>query len=560
MTISFLIFIGLAFALVFMLRLARIGTLLAFLLAGIIAGPSGLNLFQLTDTWVFLGDIGIMFLWFTLGLEINTTRLWQMRRNIFGLGAAQVLMVVVILFPLLFGITTWSIMGTIMVALILSMSSTSTDLQLLAERNALHTEPGRQTFSILLFQDLLAIPLLAMLPIFAGRTMNMGGQLVDIIVMSAGLIIGVLVLGRLIFNPIMRMISKLKSKEATLLAVMLLIIGAAALVQMTGLPMGLGAFLAGMVLSETVYRHQIKADISPYAILFMAFFFIALGMGLDIALLRDNILIVAFGLCALVLVKLIAIYIVARVRHVRRHDAFLMAMILAQGGEFGLLILQTMKTGGIQAIPTAHSEILIAIIILSIMTTPILVGAYMYMRRSGGLFSKSAAKKINKDKTSNPEVIICGFGRVGEIMAKMFQLNGISYAAIDNDIDAVMLGRDAGYNVFYGDAGNKDILREVGLKPRKTRAVVLALNNGWNAKNTVRAVREISPRVKMFARARNLDEMNLLRHEGVFEALPETVESSFRLGFAVLENIGIKPDSIRKMLIDLRADNYKKLS
>ncbi len=154
---------------VFVLRLAKIGALLAFLIAGVIVGPGGLDLFNLTDSWAYLGEVGTMFLWFTLGLEINMRRLWQMRKNIFGLGAAQVLMVVVMMFPILFGLTAWSIMGTIMVALILSMSSTTTDLQLLAERNSLHTEPGRQIFSILLFQDLLAIPLLAMLPVFELR-------------------------------------------------------------------------------------------------------------------------------------------------------------------------------------------------------------------------------------------------------------------------------------------------------------------------------------------------------------------------------------------------------
>jgi Kef-type K+ transport system membrane component KefB len=545
--------------LVFAFRLARIGTLLAFLLAGIISGPHILGLFQLTDVWNFLGEIGIVFLWFTLGLEINIKRLWVMRRNVFGLGAAQVLMVAVMLFPILFGITSWSIMGTIMVALVLAMSSTSTDLTLLADRNELQSNFGRQTFSILLFQDLLAIPLLAMLPVFAGKTMNLGGSIVDVLVMSIGLIVGVVVIGRFILNPLMRVIAKLKSKEVFLLAVMLTIIIGATAMQFIGLPMGLGAFLVGMILSETILRHQIKAEISPYAMMFMAFFFIALGMGLDLNILSANWPLIVGGLVALIFIKFTAIYIVARVRHLPGRDAFLMALILAQGGEFGLLILQTVKTGGIEVISKTHGEILISVIALSIMTTPILLGIYDRLRRSGKL-SASAKKLKVADKIAPPQIIICGFGRVGQIIAKLLESQNISYAAIDMDVDAVMQGRENGHNVFYGDASNSDVLRDLGLTPRKTRGVVVALDNAWRSKSAVRAVRTVMPRVKIFARARNLDEMNALRAEGVNEALPETVESSFRLGFSILEQVGVKPNKIRELLIDFRDDNYKKLS
>lgn len=560
MEISILIFFAIAFALVFAFRLMRIGVLLGMLCAGIIAGPFGLGIFQLTDIWALLGQLGIMFLWFTLGLEINFIRLWRMRKTIFGFGAAQVLMVAVMMFPILFGLTTWTIMGTVMVSLVLAMSSTPNDLQILADRNELQTDLGRQTFSILLFQDLLVIPLMAMLPIFAGRTINLGGQVIDILVMSVGLILGVVIVGRLLFNPLMRLVSKLKSKEASLLVIMLNIILWAVVFGYIGLPMGLGAFLAGMLFSETIYRHQIKADISPYAIMFMSFFFIALGLGLDLNLLRDNWIMLVIGVAGLLVVKIAAIYMVARVRNVAGRSAFLMALILAQGGEFGLLILQTMKDGGISAVPGASGEILTAIIILSMLIAPLLLCLYDIVHRSGKLFSSRNSKKINGEKIVTPAVIICGFGRVGQIMAKMMVMQNVSYVAIDMDVDAVMRGRDDGYNVFYGDTSDAVLLRAMGLTPRKTRAVIIALNNAWKSKSTVRAVRSIAPNVKLFARARNLEEMNVLQGEGVSEALPETVESSFRLGFSVLERVGIKPDIIRQMLLDLRANNYEKLT
>jgi len=560
MSLSILIFFGIAFVLIFMLRLVRVGTLLAFLLAGVLSGPYVFGLFELTDIWKFLGDIGVMFLWFTIGLEINIKRLWQMRRNIFGLGAAQILMVVAMLFPILFGFTNWSIMGTIMVALLLAMSSTSADLQILADRNELQSDMGRQTFSILLFQDLLSIPLLAMLPVFAGRSVNLGANVIDVAVMSAGLILGVVVVGRWLLNPLMRAVTKLKSKEAFLLAIMLNIILWAVVMDFIGLPPGMGAFLAGMLMSETIYRHQVRAEISPYAIMFLAFFFIALGMGLDLKLLAANWLVIAGGLIALIVVKFSAIYIVARVRHVRSMDAFMLALILAQGGEFGLLILQTLRSGGIEAIPFKHAEILTAIIILSIMMTPVLLAIVDRLYRAGKLFPKSNSKKLNNAPAEiKPLVIICGFGRVGQIIAKMLAAENIPYAAIDLNVDSIMQGRDEGFNVYYGDTSNPQVLRDLGLAPRRTRAVVVALDNAATAKRTVRAVHSVAPRVRIFARARNLTESKILLHEGVVTALPETVESSLMLGRGLLASIGVLPDEIEKIMAGMRKDNYAQL-
>ncbi|MCL2890213.1 MAG: cation:proton antiporter, partial [Alphaproteobacteria bacterium] len=396
MDISILLFFGIAFALVFFLRVARIGTLLAFLLAGILAGQHAFGIFELNDIWLFLGELGIIFLWFSMGLELNVKRLWTMRKTIFGFGAAQVMMVAVMLLPLIYGFTTWTVMGTVMVALMLAMSSTSGDLGLLADRNELHSSMGRQTFSILLFQDLMAVPLLAMLPIFAGHTLNLGAKIIDISVMSVGIILGAFIVGRYLLNPIMRRIAGLKSKEAFLLAIMLNILAWALLFEYIGLPPAIGAFVAGMLLSETIYRPQVQSDIDPYKLMFVAMFFVALGMGLNIPFLTQNWWIIALGAIGLVLVKFIAIYIVARVRGVMTREAFLIALILAQGGEFGLLILQTMKTNGIEAIPAAHSEILMAVIVVSMIMTPVLLAIYDRLYQSGKLISSSRAHRVNK--------------------------------------------------------------------------------------------------------------------------------------------------------------------
>ena len=557
MTLPILLFFGILFLLVCILRVAHIGALVAFLFAGIISGPFVLNLFQLSDTWTFLGDLGILFLWFNLGLGINMRRLWEMRHTIFGFGAGQVLMVAVMLFPILAGFTTWSILGCIMVALLLAMSSTSADIQLLTDNNQLNTNMGRQTFSILLFQDLLSIPLLAMLPVFAGKSFNLGATAIDIFVLSISLILGVVVVGRFILNPVMKLVAKLKSKEAFLLAIMIMIIIGAVVLDLMGLPSGLGAFLAGMLLSETIYRHQVSAEISPYSMLFLAFFFIALGMGLNLPLLEQYWYVIAIGVVGLVIVKFSAIFIVARVRNVSVPDATMIALILAQGGEFGLLMLQTMKVAGIDALPQAHQEILTAIIIVSIMLTPILMSIVDLLRKKGWILSGYPLQSAeDKENSVKPSVVICGFGRVGQIIAEMLTSEGIPYIAIDLDVNAVMVGREHGFNVVYGNTSSDAVLRDFGLMPRRTKAVVVALDNVSTAKDTILTVRNIAPKVKIFARARNLADSKELLKEGVTEVLPETIESSFMLGQGLLTHLGIPEKKINKLLNDLRSDNY----
>ena len=560
MSLSVLIFFAIIFVLVFLLRTARIGALVAFLVAGMISGPYVLDLFQVNSTWAFLGDLGILFLWFNIGLEINMKRLWQMRRTIFGFGAAQVLMVAVMLFPILVGITSWSIMGVVTISLLLAMSSTSEDLQLLTDRNQFNTNMGHQTFSILLFQDLLSIPLLAMLPVFAGRSFNFGATLIDVIVTSVTLVFGVVVIGRFVLNPLMRRVSKLKSREAFLLVVMLNIALWAVVLDLMGLPVGLGAFLAGMLMSETIYSHQVRAEIGPYALLFLSLFFIYLGMGLNLDVLLTNWYIVGLGMVALVCIKFMALFMVARVRHIASHDARLIALVLSQGGEFALLMFQTMKTSGISAVPAAHQEILTAIIILSMVSTPFLLAINDRIMRSTKLFARSRSRQLNSGENNiQPEVIICGFGRVGQIVAYVLGAKKIPYVALDLDVNSIMLGRENGYNVFYGDSTNSTVLREFGLTSRRARAVVVALDNANTARNAVLSVKSVAPRIKIFARARNLTETRQLLKDGVQEAWPETIESSLMLARGVLGQLGISDAAVSNLLDEMRSENYSEL-
>jgi len=282
-------------------------------------------------------------------------------------------------------------------------------------------------------------------------------------------------------------------------------------------------------------------------------FFIVLGMGLNLPFLASHWWIVILGVIGLIVFKVAALFIVARIRGVPLAQSAFTALLLSQGGEFGLLVLQTMRTRGIDAIPSEHAEILIAIIVLSMIMTPILLWIFDRYGRFGALPRDTDLGNVK------PVVIIAGFGRVGKTIARMLHAEQIPYVAIDANIDAVMAGRASGFQVVYGDTKRAAVLREFGLNPRTTRAVVLALDNTTHAKSTLRAARGVAPRIRIFARARNMSEANLLTAEGAKLALPETIESSFMLGAQVLENLGRTPVDINKILNDLRADNYKKL-
>ncbi|MDR1071862.1 MAG: cation:proton antiporter, partial [Rickettsiales bacterium] len=391
---------------------------------------------------------------------------------------------------------------------------------------------------------------------FAGKSLNLGAEIIDVGILTVGLVLGVVVFARAVMNPVMRMVAKTKSREAFLLMILLNIAVCAAAFHFIGLPEAIGAFLAGMLCSETVYNHQVRADIAPYQMLFITLFFIALGVGLDIPLLYRNFWLVLGGAAGLMLLKFAAIYMVARVRRLGGREAFLIALLLAQGGEFGLLILQTVRKAGIEAIPIPHAEIVTGVVIISMVLSPMVLWLYDKLGEKGLLYSQKLAQKYGGQAHRNPAVIICGFGRVGMTVAKMLAARNIPHIAIDMNVDSVVRGRAAGFNVVYGDTTRSDVLAEFGLAPRTTRAVIVALDNAAVAKKTVRAVRRIAARVKIFARARNLAESKILIGEGARVALPETIESSFLLGHGVLAEMGVGEKDIKRIMAKMRRDSY----
>ncbi|MFQ6739584.1 MAG: NAD-binding protein, partial [Alphaproteobacteria bacterium] len=330
-------------------------------------------------------------------------------------------------------------------------------------------------------------------------------------------------------------------------------------INLTGLPMGLGGFLAGILMSETIYRHQISAEMTPYTLLFLAMFFVALGMELNIPFLASRWYFILIGLIGLVGIKFAAIFMVARVRRLKIQDAAFIGVLLAQGSEFALLMLQMMRNSGIDLIPLHHQEILISIIVLSMITSPLILWIYDHMYRSGRLGNRKQIANLHLMDIPKPSVVICGFGRVGQIVARILSEKNISYIAIDTDVNAVMIGREMGLNCVYGDVKNLSVLRGFGLNPRNTRAVVVALDNTENAHNAILSIKAIAPNVKIYARARSLSDSREMMKLGVTEAFPETIESSFWLVWGVFKRLGYSRDDVRDLLHSMRENNYEKL-
>ena len=561
MSPSILLFVVVIFALVCVLRMAKISALVAFLIGGILAGPYVFNFFALNDTWTLLGNLGILFLWFMVGLEMDISRVWSMRRSLLGFGAAQVLTIVFMLFPILAIITGWSVSGAMVMALMLALSSQSQDLPLLADSGKMNSFIGKKSLSIFMFQDLLIIPLMVLLPVVAGKSFKIGATFIDVSVLSILLVVGVILIGKFLLTPLLKRVARLNSREAMLLTVWANILLWAYVMHLIGLPMGLGGFLAGMLMSETIYKNQISADMSPYTLLFIALFFVTLGLELDVPVLVSKWYIIILAVAILIAIKFAAVFMVARIRRVPVNDAMFMGLLLAQSGEFAILFLQMMRNNGIEIIPLPHQEVLTLVIILSMIISPLILLGYNKISRSGMFGTRKKSHEVSDSLIKEkPRVVICGFGRVGQIVARMLQEKNIPYVAIDTNTNAVIQGREQGLNAVYGDATNINTLRRLGLSVRNTRAVVITIDSLNTAQRVILSVRSVVPHVKIYARTRNLgDTQNILRLN-ITQAFPETIESAFWLGYGVLSQLGVSREEVRDMLHDMRANGYEKLT
>ncbi|MBE2293343.1 MAG: cation:proton antiporter, partial [Phycisphaerales bacterium] len=504
-----------------------LGAILGYLAAGIAIGPAGLGLISDVETILHFAEFGVVLMLFLIGLELEPRRLWTMRRDVFGGGGAQLLACG----GLLAG-AGWALglpVGTaLLLGLTLALSSTAITIRTLNERNLLPAPIGQLTFGILLFQDIAAIPLIA-LPSLLGQSGGADSQI------SVGLgiaaIAGILLAGQYIASPALRLIARTGIRELFTAVALLIVVIIAVLMQRAGLSMALGAFIAGVVLAKSEYRHALEADLEPFKGLLLGLFFIAIGMSIDLGLLVARPMAILMLTGGLLLLKLLALRMIAGPLGVATTQRWLLAALLAPGGEFAFVILGL--TAQTAMISSEQAALLTLSVALSMATTPFLLLIYERI-----LVPRYAIADPDPDPIPPQEslVLIAGFGRFGQIIGRLLFANGITATVLDHDPDQIALLRRFGFQIFYGDATRLDLLEAAGIA--KARLLVVALDDVDTNLRLVDVVQENYPHLTIVARARNVSHLFSLMNRNVKHLERETFESALRAGRQVLRELG----------------------
>ncbi len=540
-----------------------LGAIIGYLTAGLAIGPWGLGLVTNVEDILHFAEFGVVLMLFLVGLELEPKRLWSLRRPIFGWGSAQVLICAAALFLAfyLIGRLAPSTFGgwrtPLVAALGLALSSTAIALQVMGERNLLRTSSGQASFSILLFQDVAAIPILALLPLlavsYADSQVAEGVHLSEL-ARDAGTIIGVIVgivlAGRLLLRPLFRLIAGSNTPEIFTAASLLLVVGISALMQRVGLSMALGAFLAGVLLAESEYRRELETDIEPFKGLLLGLFFIAVGMSIDLGVLLKSPGLMALLVVVFMAVKALVIYFLARRIGLPFQDRPVFTLLLAQGGEFAFVVFQAASGAKVFAPETA--SLLIGAVAVSMLLSPLVLVAIDKL-----LLPRFADCGVAKpDEISEPQtapIVIAGFGRFGQIVGRLLIAQGYTCTVLDHDAEMIEAARSFGYRVFYGDASRLDLLRTAGAGTAKV--LVIAVDAKEQSLKIVDIAREHFPQLQLVARARDVTHWHELRERGVTYVQRELFEASLHSGASVLSALGHVDDQVQASLNRFREHN-----
>ena len=545
------IFLAAAVVVVPLAKRAGLGSVLGYMLAGVIVGPWALDLVRDEQEILHFAEFGVVLLLFVIGLELQPRRLWAMRRAVFGLGGGQVALTAVLLtcLAMLLGLP---LEAAVVAGLALSLSSTAFALQALAERNELATRHGRLSFSILLFQDLAVIPMLALLPLLAPAPSGTEGETLWLGVAKA---VGVIALvtfgGRYILRYVLRLVARFGTYEVFTATALFTVVSAALLMELAGLSMALGAFLAGVLLAESEYRHELEANIEPFKGLLLGLFFMAVGMTVNIGLVIETPLTV-FGLAfGLVLVKMLCLFAVARIGTPNWRTLRGTALALSQGGEFAFVILAVGVTSALMDEWTA--DLLIVVVTLSMASTPFALNANDWLNSR---MRRDAEPEFDRIEEEN-QVIIAGFGRVGQIVGRILRLRRIGFTALETSAEQVDFVRRFGNKVYYGDASRVELLRAA--KADKAELFVLAIEDVERSLATARAVRKHFPHLTIFARARNRQHAYALMDLGITRIVRDTFHSSLELTYEILMELGLGDFDSRHTVDAFRAHDTARL-
>lgn len=551
-----LIFLVAAVVVVPAFRRLRTSPVLGYLAAGILIGPHGLAVIRDSEAAHTLAEFGVVFLLFMIGLEFSLERLRSLGRYVFGLGALQVTIT-----GSLIGGIAWALGASAEAAIIigggLALSSTAFVLQLLIERGERATSFGKISFAVLLFQDLAIVPLLMLVTLLGKGEGSFIAALGFAALKAAVALILVAGVGRLILRPVYRIVAETRSSELFVATTLLVVLGTGWLMSLVGISMVLGAFLAGILLSESEYRHQVEADIRPFRGILLGLFFMTVGMSININLIQRELGQIALLFVGLMVVKSIVTAALCRGFKLPADISVRVGLLLSQGGEFGFILFIT--AGALGLLSAEITQLLLASVTLTMVATPIM--AYLGNRYSAFLARREKVSVAGVDHIAddlNDHVLIGGFGRVGQTIAKVLSAAGISYVALDLDASRVAACRAKGMPVFFGDASQIEILNSAGAS--RARGAIVTIDQPATADRIVAALREYLPDLPIFARARDLPHSRQLETHGATEAVPEALEASLQLGAIAMTSMGTSADDVSEIIQDLRKDDYASLS
>ncbi|QAU33020.1 glutathione-regulated potassium-efflux system protein KefC [Janthinobacterium sp. 17J80-10] len=525
-----------------------LGAVLGYLAAGIAIGPFGFGLIREVEDILHFSEFGVVLLLFLIGLELEPKRLWSMRKPIFGWGSAQVALVALALCAagVLSGIG-WK--TALIAALGLSLSSTAIALATLDERNLMATPAGSASFSLLLFQDIAAIPMIAIVPMLGvSATGERAQDWVDA-VKIIGVVVALIVGGRYLVRPLLRAIAKTGMREIFTAFALMLVIGIGLLMQSVGVSMALGTFLAGVLLANSEYRHALESDLEPFKGLLLGLFFIAVGMSVDFGVLLAHPLLIPAAVIAFLTIKIGVLYALGKRFRLPRSQQLLFALLLSQGGEFAFVVFGAAATA--RVFSSEVSSMLLLVVALSMLMTPLLLLLYDWM--IAPRFQAGQTRPDDAIEEREGHVIIAGFGRFGQIVGRLLHANQVPLTVLDHDPDQIDLLRKFGFEVFYGDATRTDLLHAAGAG--RARALVVAIDDVEDSLALVDAVKQEFPDLPILARARNVTHYYDLMDRGVTMLERETFEGSLRLGRQVLQTLGYGAYQARQAAMKFRAHN-----
>ena len=534
-------------------RRLGLGAVLGYLAAGVLVGPYVLKLFNDSEAILAVAELGVVMFLFLIGLEMRPAKLWAMRKDIFGLGAAQVLVCGALLSGVAMAFNIAPIPAVIG-AMGFVLSSTAVIMKMMDDRGETTSPAGQRSVAILLLEDLMIIPLLALvavLAVFSGAIEEPTRPLWQTIGIGAGAVALVFVAGRWLMNPLFGILARSGAREVMTAAALMVVLGAALFMQWGGLSMGMGAFLAGVLLSESTFRHQLEADVEPFRGILLGLFFLGVGMSLDLTLVANNWQLIAAGVAAFMIVKALGIYIVARLFKANHREALRRASLFAQGGEFAFVLYAGALSTGVMDAETAAG--MTAVVILSMALTPLVVMAIERLTPP----EKESLEGIEEAADLHGRVLFVGFGRFAQVVSQPLLAKGIDVSIIETDVEMIRAAGNFGFKVYYGDGTRLDVLRASGAATAE--AILVCVEKPEVADRIVELIKSEFPHPKLFVRAYDRGHVLRLIAAGVDYQIRETFESALVFGRHVLIDLGVDEVEADEAILDVRKRDEQRL-